>query len=72
MFYSKDITTSKRLAEQSIAHEKQRADDAQHLARSQESFLDVVSVRFRNHILLIEQLILVGRSTNYEIRFRPY
>lgn len=41
---SQDITPSKRLAEQSLQYEKQRTADALSLARSQESFLDVVSV----------------------------
>jgi hypothetical protein len=44
VFYSQDITPSVHLSEQALQHEKQRAGDALNLARSQESFLDVVSV----------------------------
>lgn len=51
MIYLQDITPSVRLAEQALQHEKQRSHDAISLARSQESFLDVVSVStlFRFH-----------------------
>lgn len=61
-----DITPSIRLAEQALQHEKQRSHDAISLARSQETFLDVVSVSartlFRNLLRLADISIL---STSY-------